>query len=417
MSTRHKSKEAAKRVIQIKDGVIGPTPPQSKTFKIRNIGDYAKLPAVYREIAKNYSSPWLVGPPICDEYMALIEHMFTAEEASVVRHLKPFTRKTAKEVAAAEHRPVEEIRPILESLTHDKHIIISIGTDDNTRYMILPIVPGTFELVLIRHSKDTLNDWHRKFAELFEELHETGYMVDYLKHPLPGVRYLPIGQSIEGHPQALPVDKLEEILDRFDKFAVGLCQCRLTMEVVGKDCGRPLENCTGFGNVEYLIREGMMRPAEKKEILEIKREAEASGLVTWMFNHDSATGINGSCSCCGCCCHMMRTISEFSMPGMIAPPHLMPKVDRTKCTYCAKCAQACPMGAFTVDTKNKTRLHKAERCVGCGQCLLACDQEKAITMDAVPNYKMPPKTMPTLLMKLAPSFIKNTYAGWRAHKF
>lgn len=411
-----KSKEAAKRVIQIKNGVIGPTLPRTKTFKIKDIGSYPNLPAVYLEIAKNYGSPWIAGPPICDEYIALLEHMFTEEEASVVRHLKPFTRKTAKEVAAAEHRPVEEVRPILEHLAHHKRVLISIGKGDNTRYMILPIVPGTFELVLMRTSKDTLDDWRRKFAELFEQLHDTGYMVDYIKHSIPGVRYLPVGKSIEGHPQALPVDKLEEILDRFDKFAVGLCQCRTAMQVIGKDCGRPLENCTGFGKVEYLIREGMMRSAERKEVLEIKREAEASGLVTWMFNYDSSTDINGSCSCCGCCCHMMRTISEYSMPGMIAPPHLMPKVDSSKCTYCGKCVQACPMGAFTVDTKNKTRLHKTERCVGCGQCLLACDKEKAITLEAVPDYKMPPKTMRRLLTKLAPNFIRNTYLGWRAHK-
>ena len=182
---------------------------------------------------------------------------------------------------------------------------------------------------------------------MFEALYETGYFVDYAKHPVSTVRYLPVRQTIEAHPMALPSDRLEEVLDRYKVFAVGLCQRRMAEKIVDRGCDRPLENCVAFGDVaEFLIRNGRMRRVEKRDILEIKAEAEASGLATFISEMEMGKNTSGaSCSCCGCCCHGLRTISEFNMPGMIAPPHFIPQVDLTKCTYCGKCANACPVGA------------------------------------------------------------------------
>ncbi|MHC4177816.1 MAG: 4Fe-4S binding protein [Planctomycetota bacterium] len=41
----------------------------------------------------------------------------------------------------------------------------------------------------------------------------------------------------------------------------------------------------------------------------------------------------------------MRVVSEFNAPGMMAPPHFMPRFDSSTCTHCGRCAKACPMGA------------------------------------------------------------------------
>ncbi len=403
------------RMIAMNAGVVGPRDPVGKKFKAKSPGDYPGVPEAYLAVAKLYSSPRLIGPPVCDEFMALIQHMFTEEEASIVAHLKPFSRKTAAQIAAKAHRPLEEVRDILERLALEKFILLSTGEPETRRYAVMPIIPGTFELVMATTSIDNLTDWQKEFARLFEQLHETGFMVDYLKYDIPGVRYLPLEQTIEANPLALPSDRLEEVFDRYSTFGVTHCQCRTTEIIAGRGCGRPVENCVVFGEpLKKLAGYGKIRMIDKQEAIEIKREAEASGLVSWMINEESGNFVSSSCSCCGCCCHMMRTVTEFNMPAMIAPPHFIPKFDHTTCEHCAKCTKRCPMGAITVDTKGKTNVHKTERCVGCGQCVVACDKKHAVRMDAVADYKNPPKSYLDLALKMTPNALRSSWSVWRS---
>jgi len=412
------SNPGAGRITQIKDGVIGPKEPRLRSVRPKKVSDYPGVPTPYLKVAKMYSSPLLMGPPICDELIALVEHMYNEEEASLVRYLRGFPGKTAAAVAAAARRPVEEVWPILDRLAHEKFVLFSSGTGDKKRYYLLPLMPGVFEFSLIRTSLDTLTDWHRRLAELFAALYETGYFVDYAEHPASTVRYLPVGEAIEAHPMAWPSDRLEEILDQYKVFAVGLCQCRMTEEIVGRGCGRSLENCVGFGDAaEFLIRNGKMRRVEKKDVLEIKAEAEAAGLASFIVETELGKSISGaSCSCCGCCCGALRMISEFNAPGMIAPPHFMPRVDLTKCTYCGQCAKVCPMGAMVVDTKGKSHQHLTERCIGCGLCAVACHREHAVQMEPNPTYREPPKSLLSALLQMAPNYLLNAWSVWRKYR-
>lgn len=407
---------SSSRVIQVKDGIIGPVEPRQKSVQPRRFADYPGVLKYYLEVAKNYASPLLLGPPICDELVALVKHMYTEEEAALVRHLKPMKRLTAEALARAEHRPVEEVRGIMERLANEKHVLFSFGPSDNKYYIILGIVGGTMEFVHMGTSvgtpADRFSDWRRRFAELYEELFATGYGIDYSRHSPPFIRSLPIGKSIESNPIALPSDKLEEVLDRYNTFAVGRCGCRMNKRHVDEDCGRPVEVCTGMGDaVELSIKKGWMRRAEKKEILEIKAEAEASGLINWTMNVDEKSGRFGNvmCSCCGCCCFVFRSITEFNVPGLIVPPHFMPVFDHAKCIYCDLCAKKCQLGAITVDTKGKSLVHHTERCIGCGQCVLACENKRAVRMKPTKNYKKPPESWLMMGVRLFPKLLPMTW--------
>lgn len=68
--------------------------------------------------------------------------------------------------------------------------------------------------VVIRSSPDSATAWHKRFAELYEGLYETGYLAEYMKKPIDAVRYLPVGEFIRNEPMALPSDRLEVILER-----------------------------------------------------------------------------------------------------------------------------------------------------------------------------------------------------------
>ncbi len=374
------------RMLKIEKGVVGPVQPRLVTLRARTLEDYPGTSRYHLDVLKIYADPLMGGGiPICDEAVALIEHMFTEEEASIMCHIKPGKPASAASISAAACRPLEEVQKILDVLADEKSIIISLEMGGTKIYLALPILPGAFEYTLMTRSMETLNEWQRRFCHLFEKLYETGYAVT--REGAIGVKYLPVGLTMSANPMAYPSDKLEEVFSRYDTFGVTLCQCRIAEEVVGRGCGKPKEVCIGMGpGAARLIQKGRMRRIEMKEALDIKAEAEAQGLVSWIEARDPKYG-GSSCSCCGCCCHMMRRISEFNVPGRIAPPHFTPRFDLAKCSYCGRCALSCPMGAITVDTARRKLVHDLKRCIGCAQCAVNCSKLKAIEMKAVPDYQ------------------------------
>lgn len=405
---------SARRVIEVNKNIIGPVEPRRKTVQPRRVADYPHVAAAYRDVARKLSSPLLLGPPICDELIAFVEHTLTEEEAGAARHLNAMKGRSTREVARAEHRPVDQIEPILDRLAFQKRAIGCQGPPEKRRYKLLPVMPGMFEMVLIGEAPDALSDWHRRFAELFEALFETGYIIDYYDKASPMIRFLPVGGVLGSHPMALPSDRLEVVLDRFDSFGLGYCQCRMSTPPTGQGCGRPLEVCTVVGEwAEQGIEAGWLRRISKANVLEVKREAESHGLATWIMNVESTKG-QASCSCCGCCCKAMRTVTEFNAPGIAAPPHFMPRFDRDTCDFCGRCARNCPMGAIAVDTKQQTLAQQPARCIGCGLCQLACERQQAIAMEPVPDYRLPYKSWFSMLMRNAPGYLKTTWKVWRS---
>ncbi len=406
----------SRRVIAVNRAIGVPGLATPRSVRSKTNGDFPGVPKVYLDVAQKLSSPLLAGPPLCDELVAFVQHVFSEEEAGLVRHLGLLVGMTAEDLARAEHRPVEQVLPLLNQLARVKRVIPASGPADKEKYRLMPIMPGIFEMVLISESPDTLSPWHRRFAELIEALYQTGYYGDYLgspKAPGPFARVLTVGQTIDAHPMALPSDRLEVVLDRFQVFGVGQCQCRTTQQVAGRGCGKPIRVCTVVGRwAAEGIKHGWLTQVSKKDVLEIKRDAESHGLVTWMMNVESTRG-QASCSCCPCCCYALRTINDFNAPAVLAPAHFLPRFDEAKCTFCGRCATQCPPRALVIDVQQKTRVYQRERCVGCGLCVVACGDRQAIAMEPVPDYKLPYRSWFSMIASSAPKMLKNVWDVWR----
>lgn len=374
----------------------------------------ARFPAPsHFRVMRHFSSPLLLGPTPSEKLLAFVLHLFTEEEANLVQHLAPLRPRTAARIAELSGRTIPETARIMDFLSLKKRVVLSYGKP--RKYTLLPVVPGTFELALMTPDLRTRNEWHRQFALLFEELWNEGYIVDYTKRVLPGIRYLPLPKAVDPLSLAWPSERLDEIISDYSDFAVGNCQCRLAMELVGKGCGRPLENCVVMGpNARKFIDRGLMRRTDANEVLALKRQAEEAGCVSWINNNIGGVPRgNSSCSCCGCCCHAMRSISQFSSPGMIATPHFIPEPIEANCVGCGKCVGACPMGALSL-FEGKLLLDRT-RCIGCGLCVVSC-RFKAISMKQASHPASHVTSLAGTFFNLVPGYLSNAFRVWLKRK-
>jgi electron transport complex protein RnfB len=352
------------------------------------------LSKAHMAVVENYASPVFLGPPVCDELVALVEHLYTEEEADIVQHIKPYRARSAKGLAKQCGRPPQEVEKILRRLAYEKCTLVTFTVGKKDLYITMPIYPGTFDILFIGAEPREMTPWHKRCAELFDDLFYTGLVLtEYVnKGPLDAVRVLPIGEEIEGTQIALPSDRLEIALDRFEVFGLATCCCRQAKRLTGGTCTKEMETCVVMGGLaELFIKQGRFREISKKDVIEIKAEAESDGMVTWFKNQDGGKFGNIACSCCTCCCGIMRTISQFNVPGLVAPPHFIPQVDANKCTLCGKCVEACHVNAISLveDGENKRLIFQQTHCIGCGLCLRACPN-KARTLQEVPGYNEPP---------------------------
>jgi electron transport complex protein RnfB len=389
----------------------------SNRLHARMVSDYSDIPVSYRNIARNYATPLLIGPPLCDELVALVQHMYNEEEAAIAQHVKSPLGISAGEIARKVHLPKTRVMEVLDHLISEKGILLSIGSRINRRYCLIPLVPGAFEMTLVHTNRKAVNGWHRRFAELFESLFETGFISAYTSRPLSAVRYLPVGKSITASQMAFPSDYIEGIFDHYKIFGVGLCQCRSARSMVGGSCDKPMETCVSFGNLaEMLIANGRLRQIDRHEAIDIKHNAEGNGLPTFLLEVDLGVVRSGtSCSCCGDCCYALRTVNEFNKPGIIAPPHFQPVMQMPRCTGCKQCARVCPMNAITFLPGNQNPIFDNDRCIGCGLCAVKCGSTRAIEMKTLPNYRKPPHLFTSTLLRNAPNYILNAINTWRRY--
>ncbi len=398
--------------LEVKHSLIASPAPRPKTVQTRKPADYPHVPKAQLEVARRLTNPAVMGPPLCDELIALVRHVFTEEEAEVARHLRTLRGRTAAQLARAARRPFDQVQPILDRLADQKRAIAATGPGARRLYRLLPLVPGLFEMILIGERFDDLSPWHGRFAELFETLYETGYLANY-RSSAPMVRALPVHQAADVQPAAVPVGQLEAILDRFDAFGIGQCQCRTAMLATGKGCGAPRGNCVAMGRWAGAgVEAGWLRPATRREVLDVKLEAEAAGLVNWMMNVEATRG-QASCSCCRCCCYALRAVSEFNVPGLFEPPHFIPRFDYARCTHCGRCAAQCPTAAIAVDPRAKTHELLAERCIGCGLCRAACGAGGAVAMAPVARPRRPYRNWLSLAAGAVPGAVRNAWVAWR----
>jgi electron transport complex protein RnfB len=245
------------------------------------------------------------------------------------------------------------------------------------------MVVGIYELQINNLSQDLVDAFRAYWSSTIERPQvET----------IPQMRTIPIGESIQNHPQALPYEQVKELVKSNNRFAVTTCICRHTAKMRGKGCSAPEESCLIFGDwAEYYIRTGRGKSLSPSEVMEKLVKADQANLVLQPSNSKEIEFI---CCCCGCCCGVLGGLKRQPRPADVAASAYIAQLDPETCEGCWTCLERCQMDALVEDLDHV--ILKSERCIGCGLCVTTCPSG-ALSLERKPESALTsvPTTMDT----------------------
>jgi H+/Na+-translocating ferredoxin:NAD+ oxidoreductase subunit B len=292
--------------------------------------------------------------------ITLLKKIFLPEEARLAGQLTG-TREPvsviAKRVGMTEAETLKRLKGLLE-----RDFIWADAEEGPFR--LAPFVVGIYEAQM-----ETMD---HELAHLFEEyLHQGGIEI---MRPQPAIHRVIPAQSATKTEWILPYDKLRELMMSCNTFRVRDCICRKQQDLVGtRKCAFPL-------HVELIFytgpeSSGAVTPpfVSKEEALAVLDKTEEIGLVHTVSN--VAKGVFYVCNCCGCCCGILRGITEFGIEKSVAAANYYSVIDPDKCQGCGTCIERCQMRA--VSAQGEIAVVDRAKCIGCGLCASGCPSSVA----------------------------------------
>jgi len=313
----------------------------------------------YRRLAQHLDRlPGGFGPSETGAELPVLRRLFTPEEAELATYLT-LDREEARVIAERAGLPLGEAEQRLDEMVR-KGLIFSVQPEDGPAlYQGVPWVVGVYELQVNNLSEGLLDD----LAE-YSRTRQRGPRVQ----TIPQMRTIPVGESIEFHPEALPYEQVGELVKAQDRFAVTHCICRRRAKMEGGGCDAPEETCLVFGDwADYYVRTGRGRRLDRSELVELLARADEANLVLQPSNSQDIAFI---CCCCGCCCGLLRGIKFHPRPAEIVASAFIAELEPETCQGCFACVDRCQMQALAAEDSQVAL--NADRCIGCGLCVTTC---------------------------------------------
>jgi electron transport complex protein RnfB len=231
-------------------------------------------------------------------------------------------------------------------------------------FRLEPFVVGIYEA-----QAETID---HELAHLFEDYMDQGGAKGIMR-PLPSLhRVVPTRGSVKTE-LILPYDDVKALFVEAKAFSVRDCICRKEQELLGKrECSAPMHNCLSFSPLPRSSRPGDI---SREEALSILDKAEEAALVHTVSN--VMAGVSYVCNCCGCCCAILRGITEYGLQHSVAAANYRASVDADACTGCGICVDRCQVGAILL--RDSLAAVDTDRCIGCGLCVTGC-RDEAVTL-------------------------------------
>ncbi|MFX1262148.1 MAG: 4Fe-4S dicluster domain-containing protein [Promethearchaeota archaeon] len=344
--------------------------------------------SVYRRLQEHLDKTPIGFPAAeSDADIRLLKYLFTPEEALIATFLTYWHRAVddletifdrAKDVGIT----IEALEEVLDRMASKGlvHFKVEEGTKfyNNAQWMV-----GIYELQIGRMTEE--------FIKLSRDYNRDAYGKALFTARPKQFRIIPVQKSFSPESPVANYDNIRELIETADApFMVMHCICREIKKIHGKPCKvtEREETCIGSGPfAKMFISNGWGREISKDELMELIEQAQSEGLVLQPSNSEKFEFI---CSCCGCCCGLLRGKGAMPKPVELFTTNYRSEVDHDLCSQCGTCVDLCQMKALSF--QDDLLVINLDRCIGCGVCVANCP-EGAITLKKHEKEFIPPKTM------------------------
>lgn len=291
--------------------------------------------------------------------IAILKRIFSPEEASLASQLCG-DMEPIDVIAERVGLPGKEARTRLMKMARRGFVWFDKQAG-KPRFRLAPFVVGIYEA--------QLESMDHELAHLVEEYMADGGAAGIMK-PQPALHRVVPAQTAVKSEWILPYDDVRAILLAAKTFRLRDCICRVQQDYIGRRCSFPLSMCLSFSSVE---RSSSPYDISQEEALAILDESEEIGLVHTVSN--IAKGIGYICNCCGCCCGILRGITDWGIENSVAQANYYAVIDPDKCLGCGTCIERCQVHA--ISEQDGVSVVNQERCIGCGLCVTGCPNDVA----------------------------------------
>jgi Pyruvate/2-oxoacid:ferredoxin oxidoreductase delta subunit len=308
---------------------------------------------------------------------------------------------TAGDIAKEMGRREDEIADILEAMA-DKGLCTTFLKNGVRFFRGAPFMPGIFEFQFM---PGRITDRDKKIARLIHAYKEAFESAKgETRMTFPTTRVITVDKTIEAGNTVHTYDQVSTYIDKYDTISVSTCFCRHAARLRDEEThGVPMNVCMMFGHDADYINERLGgHPVTKDEARQVLDLAEEAGLVH--MSRNTTEDISFLCNCDRWHCEVITGVLKQPKPALFFNSGFQPRFDPDECTACETCIDRCPPEALVMGDDD-VPLVDLDRCFGCAVCATGCEFE-AITMEAKPDFPVPPKDTRELITSIKASLSK-----------
>jgi ferredoxin len=359
------------------------------------MGIFAESHKVYKKLQKHLDKQPVGFPATASGVeRRILRDAFTVKEADLALYLD-YKFQTFESVCAKYNgngHSETDVQKMLDNMESHGAIFVKIVNGEK-QYALHPFAVGIFEMKVPTMNANYYIDARKYMYQSFA--------MEFLSTALPQMRVIPVETSVTPALNIATYDEVRELVLQNDgRICLAECVCRKGKDSIGRQCKETdrREVCIGFSDFsDMYIRNGFGRPISTEEALEILEQNEKDGLVLMPSNSQESYFV---CSCCGCCCAALESISLLAKPAEFVMNNYQAALAVEKCIGCGKCSKKCKMAAINMQPVENSKKVNAigidlNRCIGCGVCVASC-KPGALTLAKKTKQTAPPKDMDTL---------------------